>query len=193
MTNADLKELSRKIDNKLKIVENGGVFLITEYARASIIKEIKFKFDNKDDVLIIRQKENEHTINFFNNKEQSTNLHCDFVVFLNTKSKFQICFCEIKSCNNEQEKAYNQTQSSKLFVEYLLNCYKFYYKPQHFDIDLKDICKNYYIYPKINTSKKSKVSKVIVKSNDNDLIMKQVEIDNNGVFVCQNGYDFFNN
>ena len=53
----------------------------------------------KEDVLIIKQVENQHTINMLH--KHSTNKSCDFIIFRVVQNKLIAYFCEIKSSYNE--------------------------------------------------------------------------------------------
>ena len=72
----------------------------------------------------------------------------------NVQNKLIAYFCEIKSSYNEEyaKEACEQIQSSRLFIEYLLACYRHYRN--------KDICidgmRYYYFYPKYPISNKKK-------------------------------------
>lgn len=186
MTNKNLKDFWEAICDDLKIKPHGNWFKITEEKKESPIKEINFTFKNKDDVLILRQKEKTHTIKFFKGDGVSTDSHCDFIVFLNLKDSLRICFCEIKPSIEYMDKAVLQLKSSKLFLEYLLNCYKNYFYINCFtELDLDGISRKYYIYPKINISAKRQIC------HRSEILLKEIEIDKNGTAHIANGYSFF--
>lgn len=186
MTNKNLKDFREAICDDLKIKPRGNSFKITEEKIESPIKEINFTFKNKDDVLILRQKEQTHTIRFFKGESVSTDSHCDFIVFLKINDGLRICFCEIKPSVEYIDKAALQLKSSKLFLEYLLNCYRDYFNIDCFTkFNLDDISKKYYIYPKINISSKKPVRYC------SDILMEAVSADKDGIVDIPNGYSFF--
>ncbi|ERJ26649.1 hypothetical protein [Campylobacter concisus] len=186
MTNKNLKDFWEAICDDLKIKPHGNLFKITEEKKESPIKEINFTFKNKDDVLILRQKEKTHTIKFFKGNSVSTDSHCDFIVFLKINDGLRICFCEIKPSVEYIDKAVLQLKSSKLFLEYLLKCYRDYFNIDCFTkFNLDDISKKYYIYPKINISSKKPVCYC------SDILMEAVSADKDGIVDIPNGYSFF--
>ena len=77
----------------------GGHLAIVRCLLESAIKKIEFTFRNQDDVLIIKQVENQHTINMLH--KHSTNKSCDFIIFRVVQNKLIAYFCEIKSSYNE--------------------------------------------------------------------------------------------
>ena len=186
MTNKNLKDFVENICDELKIKPCGNSFKITEEKKESFIKTINFTFKNKDDVVILRQKEQTHTIKFFKGDSLSTDSHCDFIVFLNLRDGLRIYFCEVKSSIKHIDKAVLQLKSSKLFLEYLLNCYRDYFNIDCFTkFNLDDISKKYYIYPKINISSKKPVRYC------SDILMEAVSADKDGIVDIPNGYSFF--
>ena len=157
MTNKILKNLRNSIDSDLRILPSRTLFSIIEDRRESLIKRINFKFTNQDDILIIRQKENIHTIKFFEDKNFATNKHCDFIVLIVVSNELKIYFCEIKSSDKKIDEANMQIKSSKLFLKYLFSCYGEYFNNEYFvTINIDNISKKYYIYPKINIIKQEK-------------------------------------
>ncbi len=186
MTNKNLKDFVENICDDLKIKPRGNSFKITEEKIESPIKEINFTFKNKDDVLILRQKEQTHTIKFFKGDGVLTDSHCDFIVFLNLKDGLRVCFCEIKPDVKYTDKAALQLKSSKLFLEYLLNCYKNYFGVDCFtEHNLDDISRKYYIYPS-NISAKGKVY------GNSEILLRKIEIDRRqGAAHIADGYSFF--
>ena len=186
MTNKNLKDFGESICDDLKIKPCGNSFTITEERKESPIKKINFAFRNKGDVVILRQKEQIHTIRFFKGDDVSTNSHCDFIVFLKINDGLRICFCEIKPSVEYIDKAALQLKSSKLFLEYLLNCYKTYFDIDCFtELDLDGISRKYYIYPKINISAKRQICR------RSEILFKEIEIDKNGTAHIADGYSFF--
>lgn len=186
MTNKDLKNLGDAICDDLKIKPRGNLFIITEGKIESPIKKINFTFKNKDDILIIRQKEQTHTIKFFKGEKVSTDLHCDFIAFLKLNDGLKIYFCEIKPSIEYLDKASLQLKSSRFFVEYLLNCYKNYFNVSCFtELGLDDVSGKYYIYPKVNISNKKGVC------NRSDMLIKAVDVDENRSVNISDGYEFF--
>lgn len=99
MTNKNLKDLRDALCDTLKITPKGSCFSIKEDSKESAIKKIEFTFRNQDDVLIIKQVENQHTINMLH--KHSTNKSCDFIIFRVVQNKLIAYFCEIKSSYNE--------------------------------------------------------------------------------------------
>lgn len=154
MTNKNLKDLRDAIHKDLKINPTGSCFSIKEDSKESAIKKIEFTFRNQDDALIIKQVENQHTINMLH--KHSTNKSCDFIIFRVVQNKLIAYFCEIKSSHHDKyaKEAYEQMRASKLFVEYLLACYRHYHN-KDIDIDMRE-SKYYYIYPKLGNSNKKK-------------------------------------
>ena len=186
MTNKNLKDFVENICDDLKIKPHGNLFTIMEEKTESPIKKINFAFRNKDDVVILRQKEQIHTIKFFKGDSVSTDSHCDFIVFLNLRDGLRIYFCEIKSSIEHIDKAVLQLKSSKLFLEYLLNCYRDYFNTDCFTkFNLNDISKKYYIYPKINISSKKPVRYC------SDILTKAVNANKDGIVDISDGYSFF--
>ena len=186
MTNKNLKNFIENICDDLKIKPHGNLFTIMEEKTESPIKKINFAFRNKDDVVILRQKEQIHTIKFFKGDSVSTDSHCDFIVFLKTNYGLRICFCEIKPSFEYIDKAALQLKSSKLFLEYLLNCYKTYFDIDCFaELDLDGISRKYYLYPKINMPNKKPVC------YRSDMLMKAVSANKDGIVDIPDGYSFF--
>lgn len=186
MTNKNLKDFMEAICDDLKIKPHGNLFTIMEEKTESPIKKINFTFKNKDDVLMLRQKEQTHTIKFFKGENVSTDSHCDFIVFLRLKDGLRICFCEIKPSVEYMDKAALQLKSSKLFLEYLLNCYKNYFDIDCFnELDLDDISRKYYFYPKINMSTKRQIC------SRYEILLRAIEINEKGIAYITNGYSFF--
>ena len=187
MTNKILKDLRNSIDSDLRILPSRILFSIFEDKKESFIKRINFKFTNQDNILIIRQKENIHTIKFFEDKNFATNKHCDFIVLIAVSNELKIYFCEIKSSDKKIDEANMQIKSSKLFLKYLFNCYGEYFNNEHFvTINIDNISKKYYIYPKINISSKKRVCVGFL-----DMLPKQIKIDSNGATNTIDGYQFF--
>ncbi|MWV62625.1 hypothetical protein DCO58_03190 [Helicobacter saguini] len=190
MNNVALKDLQNALHKDLKILPKGSNFIVKENAECSAIKEIHFTFKNKDDIVIIRQFENIHTIDLFD--KISTNCFCDFIVFMNINNNLQIALCELKSsyCDKHLKKAIEQFKSSKLFLHYLLHSYVYYFENNDFEsINLDSIIKLYYIYPKPPISnKKSTHIKNITQEN---IIFREIEITNK-IHICSDGYEFFN-
>lgn len=175
MTNKNLKDLRDAIHKDLKINPTGSCFSIKEDSKESAIKKIEFTFRNQDDALIIKQVENQHTINMLH--KHSTNKSCDFIIFRVVQNKLIAYFCEIKSSHHDKyaKEAYEQMQASKLFVKYLLACYRHYRN--------KDICidgmRYYYFYPKYPISNKKKT--YIDNANQTHLQFKPLMIDERGI------------
>lgn len=196
MTNKDLKNFRNAIHKDLKISpqnKKSSCFIVRERKKESPIQRIEFTFKNQDDVLIISQKENIHTINIL--EEFSTNCSCDFVIFmLDKKREMRVYFCEIKPSYRKEylEEACKQIQSSKLFVKYMMECYSSFAQNnclESLDIELKS--QYYYIYPKINNSNKKKVYKdnLYIKN----LILKPLDADkdNRMAKVCESSIEEF--
>lgn len=162
MNNKVLKDFRNAIHKNLRILPQKGkssCFIIREEKKESAIKRIEFVFKNQDDVLILRQKENEHTINML--EGTPTNCCCDFIVIMLNKTKdIKIYFCELKSSYYEEclEKAYEQMISSKLFLRYLFECYRVCCKRNDLkDIDIDAASEYYYLYAKMGIANKKKV------------------------------------
>lgn len=199
MTNRILKDFRNAIHRDLKIVpqnKKSSCFVIEEKQETSVIKEIQLTFKNQDDVLILKQdntddlKKNYTIANLFQNNLPNTNKSCDFIVFHNSKDVgLEIFYCEIKSSKESLNEAIMQIESSKLFILYLLEYYKYRYSKN--DLEYSQIpYKKFYIYPK-----KGMPDKIKVYRNDKGkvLYLRAVEIDsNNGCAKIPNGYDFFN-
>ena len=80
-----------------------------------------------------------------------------------------------------------QIKSSKLFLKYLFNCYGEYFNSEHFvTINIDNISKKYYIYPKINISSKKRVCADFL-----DMLPKQIKVNSNGITNTIDGYQFF--
>ena len=94
MRNRDLKDFKECLHSSLKVVQKGEYFCVKEQENTSKIKEIKFKFTQKDDVLIIQQDiQNCNPIeNLFGNDKDRIE-SCDFIVLL-TKSSSGNKFCK---------------------------------------------------------------------------------------------------
>lgn len=148
MTNKILKDLRNSIDSDLRILPSRTLFSIIEDRRESLIKRINFKFTNQDDILIIRQRENIHTIKFFEDKNFATNKHCDFIVLIVVSNELKIYFCEIKSSDKKIDEANMQIKSSKLFLKYLFNCYGEYFNNEYLvTINIDNISKKILCLP----------------------------------------------
>ncbi|WP_278916765.1 hypothetical protein [Helicobacter pullorum] len=175
MTNKNLKDLRDAIHKDLKINPTGSCFSIKEDSKESAIKKIEFTFKNQDDVLVIRQRDNNHAINLLT--KYSTNQSCDCIIFRNKQGTLKLYFCEIKSSYNEKyvKEACEQMQASKLFVAYLLACYRHYHNKK---IDIRE-SQYYYIYPKIGNSNKKKP--YIDNANQTHLQFKPLMIDERGI------------
>ncbi|WP_300718574.1 hypothetical protein [Helicobacter sp. UBA3407] len=194
MTIKDLKNFRNAIHRDLKISpqnEKSSCFIVRENKKESPIQRIEFTFKNQDDVLIIAQKENMHTINIL--EEFSTNCSCDFIIFILDKKKdVRVYFCEIKPSYSKKylEEACGQIHSSKLFLKYMMECYSSFTQNnclKSFDIELKS--QYYYIYPKINNSNKKKVYKDDLDIKN--LILKPLEMDSRTARVCESSIDEF--
>lgn len=184
MTNRALKKFCNSLHKDLSIAPKGSCFIIKENGDDSAIKEIHFTFKNKDDVVLIKQDEKKHTIDMF--LQYHTNCSCDFILFVNDKKDLHICLCEIKSSLEYIEKAKEQLKSSKLFLQYLLNCYVHYSNDKEFaKIDLDSI-KMYYIYPKLGISNK----KSVCPSDNEGLIFKPIAVGEKNCKI-DNAYEFF--
>lgn len=173
MTNKHLKKFRDVIKDDLKIKPRGNCFAVKEEKEKSQIKKIEFTLKNQDDFLILRQDENNHTLNLLNNF--STNESCDFIVFRIFNNELIIYYSEIKSSYSKEnkEKALKQIKSSRLFIKYLLSCY-LEYCGENITIE-KEIF--LYIYPKIGISSKRNFCKIT------NLRFKDVEINDeqNGI------------
>ena len=103
MSNRDLKDFKECLHSSLKVVQKGEYFCVKEQENTSKIKEIKFKFTQKDDVLIIQQDiQNCNPIeNLFGNDKDRIE-SCDFIVLLTKSKELKIFFCEIKSNISEE-------------------------------------------------------------------------------------------
>lgn len=194
MTNKVLKDFRNAIHRNLKIKpqkEKSSCYIIREEKKQSPIKQIYFTFKNQDDVFIIKQDNTEnlkknYTIeNLFENNCPNTSCCCDFIVFLKSKNdELEICCCEMKPrhCEEYLSEAIHQTESSKLFVLYLLKYYSYLYgnklEPSNFH--------RFYIYPQINIANKLPPYK-----KDNKMILKPIEVDSQGCAKIKNGYEFF--
>ncbi|EDO9811492.1 hypothetical protein GZH76_001701, partial [Campylobacter coli] len=110
-----MKKFRDIIKDDLKIKPRGNCFAVKEEKEKSQIKKIEFTLKNQDDFLILRQDENNHTLNLLNNF--STNESCDFIVFRIFNNELIIYYSEIKSSYSKEnkEKALKQIKSSKLF------------------------------------------------------------------------------
>ncbi len=196
MTNKILKDFRNAIHKNLKVEpqnKKSGCFVIKE-KQTSAIKEIQLTFKNQDDILIIKQDKTEnlkknYTIeNLFENNLPNTSSCCDFIVFLKPKNdKLTIYCCEIKSCHRENylNEAVHQTESSKLFVLYLLKYYSYLYGNKLEPLNFYQ----FYIYPQINIA-----SKLPPYKKDNKIIYpKPIKVDNQGYAKILNGYEFFKN
>ncbi|TLD83998.1 hypothetical protein LS70_004105 [Helicobacter sp. MIT 11-5569] len=185
MTNKALKDFYNSLHKDLRVSNNKGCFAIKE-KDGSAIRTIHLTFKNKDDAIIIRQIENQHTIEML--QGYSTNCSCDFIVLLNSSRGLEIYFCEIKSSYQKKylDEAIKQIESSQLFLQYLLDCYSYYYKNDDFkNIDISK-SKKYYIYPFSSMSQKRSTS-----ASQNRLEFKAIVIDSYGTATIANAYNFF--
>ncbi|WP_295144096.1 hypothetical protein [uncultured Campylobacter sp.] len=194
MQNKDLIDFYNAIHNDLKIRPNGCYFTINENGNDSIIKKVRLKFKNKDDVLIIRQNEQKHTVKDIL-VNHSTDCCCDFILFMIRNGNLQIYLCEIKSslCIEHKEKAIKQFKASFQFLKYFISSYLYYNSKSNFDMDkLENVVSRYYIYPSINgMSNKTGIS--YEKIENFSIFYKTVELstDDEGVVTVQDGYRFF--
>lgn len=187
MRNRDLKDFKECLHSSLKVVQKGEYFCVKEQENTSKIKEIKFKFTQKDDVLIIQQDiQNCNPIeNLFGNDKDRIE-SCDFIVLLTKSKELKIFFCEIKSNISEEsiEKAKRQIKSSKIFFEYL---YKSYLHKYSKNIDFNtaiENAKSLILYPASMSQKRP------TYSSEDNLIQCKIEVDDNG--KCDiDGYEFF--
>ncbi len=188
MRNRDLKDFKECLHSSLKVVQKGEYFCVKEQENTSKIKEIKFKFTQKDDVLIIQQDiQNCNPIeNLFGNDKDRIE-SCDFIVLLTKSKELKIFFCEIKSNISEEsiEKAKRQIKSSKIFFEYL---YKSYLHKYDKDIDFNQAVENakHVLFYPAGMLQKSSTS-----STNSNLIQHKIELDDNGICNIDDGYDFF--
>ncbi|MBR7118183.1 MAG: hypothetical protein IKC84_02270 [Helicobacteraceae bacterium] len=188
MVNKELKDFKNCLHSSLKAIQKERYFVVKEQEKESVIQEINFKFDQKDDVLIIQQdvKNCPSITNLFgNNKDKIES--CDFIVLLIKNKELKIFFCEIKSSNSEdnKEKAKRQIKSSKIFFEYLYKSYVHKYnKNDDFSMAIEN-AKSLILYP-ASMSQKS-----FVVSMSSDLISCKMELGDNGVCYIADGYKFF--
>ena len=168
MTDDELKDFRNAIHEGLKIIPEteSSRFIVRENEEKSAIQKIEFKFKNNNDILMIQQDNNKHTISnmlkFKNSKKIPTGRSCDFIVFMLDKNRtIKTYFCEIKSsCSNQElKKACEQIQASKLFFKYLIDCYSTYTQNNYLKDCNIDIAKCYYIYPRPSISAKGKTHK----------------------------------
>lgn len=142
--------------------------------------------------MIIKQDKTEnlkknYTIeNLFENNSPNTNCCCDFIVFLKSKNdELEIYCCEIKSrhCEKYLNEAVHQTESSKLFVLYLLEYYSYLYGNKLEPLNFYQ----FYIYPQINIANKLPP----YKKGDKAIYPKPIKVNNQGCANIPNGYEFF--
>ncbi|RAX54603.1 hypothetical protein [Helicobacter sp. 10-6591] len=191
MVNKELKDFKNCLHSSLKAIQKGAYFVVKEQEEKSKIQEIKFNFDQKDDVLIIQQdvKNCPSITNLFGNNGDKIE-SCDFIVLLIKNKELKIFFCEIKSKNTEatRKKAEQQIKSSKIFFEYLyksyLHKYNKYNKNDDFSMAIEN-AKSLILYP---TSMSQKYS---VASMSYGLISCKMELDDNRVCYIADGYKFF--
>lgn len=187
MVNKELKDFKNCLHSSLKAIQKEIYFVVKEQEKKSVIQEINFKFDQKDDVLIIQQnvKNCPSITNLFGNNEDKIE-SCDFIVLLIKNKELKIFFCEIKSSNSEdnREKAKRQIKSSKIFFEYLYKSYLHKYnKNDDFSMAIEN-AKSLILYPASMSQKKP------TYSSEDHLIPFPIKLDNNGKCVL-NGYKFF--
>lgn len=188
MTNKELQNFKNCLHSSLKAIQKGIYFVVKEQEERSVIQEINFKFDQKDDVLIIQQDINNclPITNLFGNDKDRIE-SCDFIVLLIKNKELKIFFCEIKSSNSEdnREKAKRQIKSSKIFFEYLYKSYLHKYdKNVDFSIAIEN-AKSLILYPAPMSQKSS------VASTSSDLISCKMKLDDDGVCYIADGYKFF--
>lgn len=158
MTNSELKDFKNCLHSSLKAMQKNTYFVVKEQEEESVIQEITFKFDQKDDILIIQQdiKNCPPITNLFGDNGYRIE-SCDFIVLLTKNKDFKIFFCEIKSSNTREtrEKAKRQIKSSKIFFEYL---YKSYLHKYSKNIDFNtaiENAKSLILYPASMSQKKT--------------------------------------
>lgn len=194
MTNSLLKEFKKALHCDLLPEENGKNIRIREMGTKSVIKGIDLCFQNRDDVVVIQQdpKKCKAIHNLFNLKEILES--CDFIVLICKNSQLEIFFCEIKSSLSDeiQEKAMEQIESSKIFLEYLFKNYRYCF---HKNIEISiDLAKNILIYPSAISQKKKTYAGL--ENNKESIIkgkklnLRPIYCDEKGRFYISNGYDF---
>ncbi|MBS4274999.1 hypothetical protein [Campylobacter vulpis] len=185
MTNKSLSNFKNSIHHSLKAKEKNGCLCVSEQEESSVIGDIYFNKGNNDDILIIQQDITKCRAieNLFEKKSRVDS--CDFIILICKNRNLHIFFCEIKSSNSQKnrEKALDQINSSKIFLEYLYKNYKQHFKADDFDISLEN-AKNIYIYP-ASISSKSKTS-----CSGNSLESKPIKIDSSGNANIDNVYGF---
>lgn len=187
MTSNELQNFKNCLNNNLKAIQNGKSFVVKEQEERSVIQEINFQFDQRDDALIIQQdiRNCPSITNLFGNDGDRIE-SCDFIVLLIKNKELKIFFCEIKSINNKEnrEKAKRQIESSKIFFKYL---YKSYLHKYNKNVDFStaiENAKSLILYPAPMSQKKP------TYSSEDHLIPFPIKLDNNGKCVL-NGYKFF--
>ncbi|MCI7485768.1 MAG: hypothetical protein MSA68_07525 [Helicobacter sp.] len=188
MVNKELKDFKNCLHSSLKAIQKGIDFVVKEQEEKSEIQKINFKFDQKDDVLIIQQdvKNCPSITNLFGNNEDKIE-SCDFIVLLIKNKELKIFFCEIKSRNTEatRKKAKQQIKSSKIFFEYLYKSYLHKYnKNDDFSMAIENT-KSLILCPT------SVPQKHVMTSMSSDLISCKMEVDDNRVCYIADGYKFF--
>ena len=188
MVNKELKDFKNCLHSSLKAIQKGIDFVVKEQEEKSVIQKINFKFDQKDDVLIIQQdvKNCLPITNLFGNNGDKIK-SCDFIVLLIKNKELKIFFCEIKSSNSKdnREEAKRQIKSSKIFFEYLYKSYLHKYdKNDDFSVAIEN-AKSLILYPA------SMPQKPGVAPRNPDLISCTMKLDDNGVCYIADGYKFF--
>ncbi len=186
MTNSILQKFKKAIHSDLKAREEGNYLVVTEEGSGSKIKELKFNFKNKDDALIIQQKDNECLAikNLFNQQNLPS---CDFIVLISKNKELNIYFCEIKSIINEnnQKEAMKQIKSSEIFFNFLCKSYSFIYD-KAFEIQQAKV-KYIMLYPAPFSQKQESTPQ-----KHHQLICEPIKVDEiTGKFQNDNAYDFF--